>query len=142
MTVPIAHVALYCRDVDRSADFYTRVLGMTRLFTQSKPDGSLWYIYLHAGSGTFLELFPLENAQASSGGPALGVAHICLAVDDIERSVRRVSDAGWPLESPPKLGLDGNRQAWLVDPDGVRIELMQMMPDCLQFKAMKELGLS
>ncbi|MHC4713152.1 MAG: VOC family protein [Planctomycetota bacterium] len=142
MIKSVAHVALYCRDVDRSADFYTRVLGMKKLFTQNKPDGSLWYIYLHAGSGTFLELFPFESAQASSGEGAPGVAHICLAVDDIEESVSRINDADWPLESAPKLGLDGNRQAWLVDPDGVRIELMQMMPDCLQYKAMKELGLS
>ena len=36
-------------------------------------------------------------------------------------------------------GLDGNRQAWLEDPDGNRIELMEMAPDCLQYQAIRRL---
>ena len=40
---------------------------------------------------------------------------------------------------PLKTAIDGNRQAWLEDPDGNRIELMEMAPDCLQYKAITRL---
>jgi len=119
----ILHVAVYCRDVEKSADFYTRVLGMKHLFTQKKDDGSLWYVYLYAGGGTFLELFPLDGGGEGPDEAAPGITHICLGVDDIEEAVRKVKGEGWPLDAEPRLGRDGNRQAWIRDPDGVRIEL-------------------
>ena len=40
---------------------------------------------------------------------------------------------------PLQTAVDGNRQAWLEDPDGNRIELMEMAPDCLQYKAIERL---
>lgn len=136
MTKGLAHLALYCSDVHRSADFYVRVLGLKRLFTQKRPDGSLWYIYLHAGNRTFVELFPSDAPPAD--GQHTGVAHICLEVEDMEAAVARVKAEDWPLTSEPRTGGDGNIQAWLNDPDGVPVELMQMMPDCMQYKALEE----
>ena len=47
--------------------------------------------------------------------------------------------AGVPLASPKKLGADGNLQAWIEDPDGNRIELMQMASNSLQAKAIQRL---
>ena len=41
-----------------------------------------------------------------------------------------------PLD-PSKIGLDNNRGAWVADPDGNRIELMEMAPDCVQYEAIK-----
>ena len=126
MIAGIAHVAIYCRDIERSVDFYSRVLGTTELFTKIKPDGSLWYVYLHAGSRTFLELFPLPEGGKPQEGAAPGVAHICLSVDDIQEAARKVLDEGWQLEGEPRLGGDGNWQVWTVDPDGVRIAREQL----------------
>jgi lactoylglutathione lyase len=45
------------------------------------------------------------------------------------------------LTTEPKLGLDGNRQAWFEDPDGNRIELMQMLPGNMQEAAIKRLSI-
>ena len=47
--------------------------------------------------------------------------------------------AGVPLTVQKKMGADGNWQAWIEDPDGNRIELMQMMPDSLQLEAIARL---
>jgi lactoylglutathione lyase len=45
-----------------------------------------------------------------------------------------------PVQKPViSNGLDGNRQSWLEDPDGNRIELMEMAPDCLQHRAIRRL---
>ena len=39
----------------------------------------------------------------------------------------------------PKVGLDGNRQAWITDPEGNQIELMEMAPDSKQAEALARL---
>ena len=60
----------------------------------------------------------------------------------IERAaptLAELADKGVPLTSPLKMAADGNRQAWIEDPDGHRIELMQLSPDCLQLKAIARL---
>jgi lactoylglutathione lyase len=37
------------------------------------------------------------------------------------------------------MGADGNRQCWIADPDGNRIEFMQMSPSCMQLDAIARL---
>jgi lactoylglutathione lyase len=130
----LAHLALNCRNIEKSVDFYVRVLDLKYLFTQKRDDGSLWYVYLHAGGSTFLELFPTTAAPPVP--PHAGIVHLCLAVDDIAASVERVRKEGWPLDSDIKTGRDGNLQVWLRDPDGTPIELMQMMPGSMQERAL------
>jgi lactoylglutathione lyase len=46
------------------------------------------------------------------------------------------------LTRPMKVGADNNRQTWIEDPDGHRIELMQMAPDSLQAAALARLRLA
>ena len=46
--------------------------------------------------------------------------------------------AGAPLDAEPSMGCDGNWQCWTHDPDGNRIELMQMMPDSCQDQYLKK----
>ena len=38
------------------------------------------------------------------------------------------------------MGADYNHQAWIEDPDGNRIELMQMMPKAMQLEAIRTMG--
>ena len=65
--------------------------------------------------------------------------HLCLTVDDVEAVTERMKAKGVALLTPPKDGADGNRQAWIEDPDGNRIELMQMRAGCLQARAIERL---
>lgn len=68
-----------------------------------------------------------------------GVNHMCLAVDDLDATVAGIKAAGIALTSEIKTGLDHNRQAWLEDPDGNRIELMEMAANSLQAEAIERL---
>jgi lactoylglutathione lyase len=52
--------------------------------------------------------------------------HICLRTDDIHADVERIRGEGIPIDVEVKMGLDHNLQAWITDPDGNRIELMQL----------------
>jgi ABC-type sugar transport system permease subunit len=103
-------------------------------------DGSPWLIYLRITDDQFLEIFPgAEQDRAPASWRANGVTHICLTVVDIDDVVKRLTAKGVKLLLPLKDGADGNRQAWIEDPDGNRIELMEMMPGCLKEKAIARL---
>ena len=135
----LAHVALKVRDLDRSLDFYTGKLGFTEMMRLGKPDGTpgVWLVYLRITDDQYLELFPDGAGERAPGREATGVNHFCLGVDDLDAVVAEIEAAGIPLLMPKKMGADFNRQAWIEDPDGNRIELMQIMPDCLQLKAIE-----
>jgi lactoylglutathione lyase len=53
--------------------------------------------------------------------------------------VREIEASGVPLIRPKTMGADGNWQAWIEDPDGHRIELMQMGLDSMQAAAIQRL---
>ena len=41
-------------------------------------------------------------------------------------------------DKQPKVGCDGNWQCWITDPDGVRIEIMQLAAGSPQMNAMTD----
>ncbi|MGO8189828.1 VOC family protein, partial [Rhizobium leguminosarum] len=45
----------------------------------------------------------------------------CISIDDMDATAERIQAAGIKLTAEIKPGLDGNRQAWIEDPDGNRI---------------------
>ncbi len=60
---------------------------------------------------------------------------MCLAVPDVDRTLRELEAMGVPHYRPKARGAIGNWQAWIEDLDGHRIEPMQMMPHSLQVAA-------
>jgi lactoylglutathione lyase len=65
--------------------------------------------------------------------------HMCLEIDDVVALIKELEAVGIPLLLPYKVAVDGNPQAWIEDPDGNRIELMQMAPDSMQLKAIAKI---
>ena len=137
--VGLAHVAIKVTDLDRSLDFYINKLGFPEMLRLNKDDGSTWLVYLRITDDQYLEVFPGAENDRAPGWDANGMNHMCLAVEDIDAVVKRIEAAGISLLLPLKLAVDGNRQAWLEDPDGNRIELMEMDANSLQLKAIARL---
>jgi lactoylglutathione lyase len=135
----IAHVAIRVKDVDRSLDFYVGKLGMREMMRLDR-DGRLWLLYLRITDTQFLEVFPEGVGERAAEREAVGFNHICLEVGDIDAALRELQTAGVALIRDKQMGADGNWQAWIEDPDGHRIELMQMMPDSLQAKALARMA--
>jgi len=102
-------------------------------------DGSTWLVYLRITDDHYLEIFPGAENDRAPGWNANGVNHMCFTIDDLDATAERIKAAGIKLTAEIKQGLDGNRQAWIEDPDGNRIELMEMHPDCLQYAGIKRL---
>lgn len=124
--IDLAHTALACADMDASLRFYEK-LGMRESFRLMNDDGSLMLIYLHIAGDRFLELFPHGPSEENRAGQdRQSFRHICLMVDDIEATVDSVRAADIAIDVEPKMGLDFNMQAWIRDPDGNPIELMQI----------------
>jgi lactoylglutathione lyase len=135
----LAHVAIKVTDLDRTLDFYINKLGFPEMMRLHNDKGEVWLVYLRITDDQYLEVFPGAENDRAPGWNANGMNHMCLAVDDIEALVKEIEAAGIPLLLPLKVALDGNKQAWIEDPDGNRIELMQMDADSLQLKAIARL---
>lgn len=137
----IAHVALKVKDLDKSLDFYVNKLGFKEMMRLDKPDGSpgVWLVYLRITDDQYLELFPDGEGDRAPGRDATAINHICLGVADLDSTIADLAKVGIPLTAQKKMAADLNWQAWIEDPDGNRLELMQMMPDCLQLKAIARL---
>ena len=135
----IAHVALRVSNIDRSLDFYVGKLGFAEMFRLDR-DGQLWIVYLRITDTQYLELFPGGDGRRVPVPNQIGPNHFCLEVDDIDAAIAELADKGVSLTQAKKKAVDGNNQAWIEDPDGNRIELMQMSDDCLQFRAIAHLS--
>ncbi len=129
MISDLGHAAFAAHDLEETLAFY-RLLGIEEAFRLNHDDGSLMLVYLHVSGDRFIEIFP--------GGPepdpnrVQSFMHICLLTEDLGGVVERLRGEGVKIDREPVEGLDGNLQAWIQDPDGNAIELMQLTEDSPQ----------
>ena len=134
----ITHIAIRVKDVARSLEFYVDRLGFKEMLRLER-DGKLWLLYLRITDTQYLEIFPDGEGERAAEREAVGYNHMCFEVPDIEQTVHELEAMGIPLTRPKILAADGNWQTWIEDPDGHRIELMQMAEDGLQLKAIRRM---
>lgn len=134
----IAHLAFVVNDMEKSLDFYCNKLGFEKAFSIKDDKGTPWIEYLKICNGQFLELFYGGKQKREDINDAIGYSHLSIEVDDIHQVAEHVSDKGIVLDVEPKQGKDTNFQCWIKDPDGNRIEFMQIMPDSPQEKASRK----
>ena len=134
MVLGISHLCFRVSDLDAALTFYTDVLGFKHAFDFTRDDGSRFGAYVSCGSRTFMEFFLRGDGEAAAEG-AQSYQHVCLEVDDMQKTVDGLRRAGAEV-SEPTVGKDGNPQAWLSDPDGNRIELHELRPDGWQLQAL------
>ncbi|MGL4489733.1 MAG: VOC family protein [Rhizobiaceae bacterium] len=135
----LAHVALKVADLERSLGFYRDTLGFTEMMRINYDDGRLMLVYLRMTDDQFIEIFPEGRDERAPDRNANAINHFCLQVDNMLDTVAALDTLGIRRTSGPNLGLDGNWQCWIEDPDGNRIEFMQMMPGCSQEVAVKRI---
>ena len=129
MITDLGHTAFAVHDIETALAFYEK-LGLGESFRLHRPDGSLMLVYLHIGGDRFLELFP-GGPEPDADRPH-SFRHICLVSDDLRGDVETLRGQGIAIEREPKEGLDHNLQAWIRDPDGNAIELMQLSEESPQ----------
>jgi glyoxylase I family protein len=124
-----SHVALNCRDQQTTEDFYRKWLGFER--ARVVPLGEAQIVFLRQGDA-YLELFHATDGaiqEPTADGPqnAGAVRHIAFQTDDLDAFLTRIGDA-IPISLGPLTFDDfipGWRTVWLIDPDGVIVEVSQ-----------------
>ncbi len=123
----ILHTMLRVGDLQRSIDFYTRVLGMTLLRTNDRPDQKYSLAFVGYGSNpeqAEIELTYNYGVDRYELGTAYG--HVALQVEDAAAACDRIRAAGGTItrEAGPVKG-GSTVIAFVQDPDGYKIELIQ-----------------
>ncbi|HEX4842456.1 MAG TPA: lactoylglutathione lyase [Limnobacter sp.] len=124
----ILHTMLRVGDLQRAIAFYTQVMGMHVLRTTERPDQGYSLAFLGYGPESqhaVLELTYNHGVSHYELGTAYG--HIAIAVEDAYTACERIKQAGGKVtrEAGPVKG--GNTViAFVQDPDGYKIELIQM----------------
>jgi len=70
----INHLALVCKDMARTVDFYTNVLGMPLIKTIDLPNGMGQHFFFDIGNGDSLAFFWFPNAPEATPGVAAAAA--------------------------------------------------------------------
>jgi len=121
------HTMLRVGDMQRSIDFYTRVMGMTLLRTTDRADQkySLAFVgYASNPEQAELELTYNYGVDKYEMGSAYG--HVALGVEDIYASCEKIRASGGNITREPGPVKGGNTLiAFITDPDGYKIELIQ-----------------
>ena len=125
----LLHTMLRVGDLDRSIDFYTRILGMNLLRTTERAEQKYSLAFVGFGKGNAdgqaeIELTYNHGVHQYELGTAYG--HIALGVPDAYATCAAIKAAGGQVtrEAGPVLGGD-TIIAFVTDPDGYKIELIQ-----------------
>jgi predicted enzyme related to lactoylglutathione lyase len=107
-------------DLDRSLAFYGGTLGLAvaREFGEGAGRGVVYF----AGGG-------LIEVVGSASAPGGGSIVLWLQVRSLESTVAELVERGVGVVRPPVLEPWGLLEAWIDDPDGLRIHLVEVPPD-------------
>ena len=101
----------------------------------NRPDGTLGAIYLYIAPNQFLEVFPDGVREAAQENDGIGYCHLCFEVDDAAATIEELRRRGAPIDKELRTGISKCIQFWTHDPDGNKIELMQLPPESMQAQA-------
>ena len=148
----IHHLALVCRDMERTVDFYTNVLGMRLIKTIELPAGMGQHFFFDCGGGDALAFFWFPDAPESAPGVAApagrpdqgsltsaigSMNHVAFTVpaERIDEYRARLIDAGvactevanhdestWGIAESVHPGVFV-RSVYFQDPDGILLEM-------------------
>jgi lactoylglutathione lyase len=114
-------------NLERSIDFYTRLLGMKLLRTTERPEQKYSLAFVGYGSNPdHAELELTYNHGVDSYEPGTAYGHIALGVTDVAAVCEQVRAGGGQVtrEAGPVKG-GSTLIAFVADPDGYKIELIQ-----------------
>jgi Lactoylglutathione lyase and related lyases len=139
MITQLAHLNLFTDKYQEMLKFYADALGLKVQFTLDNNEGVPFGWYLACGRMTFIEIFDQAGAVRQWGGEVVELQHgskyrhLCFEVKELE-AYREMLIGKGILVSTITVGMDHSKQAWIKDPDGNDIELMEYTPESFQIR--------
>jgi lactoylglutathione lyase len=140
----VGHFGIQVADLERSIAFYEQLIGLELVARWTRDQEYIQDLVGYPGvvlhvavfrlpkTDACLEVLEYKNVERSPVDPGTanpGTAHLCLYVEDLDAVYNRLKDAGVEFVSEPKtptiLPNKGGRVVYLLDPDGIRLELLQ-----------------
>ncbi len=124
----ILHTMIRVRDLDKSLDFYTRLLGMTELRRKDFPGGKFTLAFVGYGGEADHTVIELTHNwdQEEPYDLGTGFGHVAIGVPDIYATCERLKAEGVAITRPPGPMKHGTTViAFIDDPDGYKIELVE-----------------
>ena len=124
----LLHTMLRVRDLDASLKFYTDQLRMKLLRKRDYPSGKFTLAFVGYGDETDNTVIELthnwDQAEPYNLGSAFG--HLAVGVPDVYKTCERLAAAGVKIPRPAgPMAHGGSVIAFIEDPDGYRIELVE-----------------
>jgi glyoxylase I family protein len=144
MTVSFSHLGICVSDLDRSVRFYCEGLGFEQVASHRvgeefaalmEVDGVELESRMLARDGVTIELLGYQTPGITGDGGRrpmnqLGLTHLSLRVDDVDRVASTIEAFGGTVVRPTRTTFDLDTAhldfLYCTDPDGVRIELMDL----------------
>lgn len=126
----LLHTMLRVGNLERSIKFYTEVLGMELIRQKDYPAGKFTNAFLGYGDekhNTALEL--TYNWDTDSYDLGTGFGHLAIEVDDVYLAAEKIrAQGGKVIREPGPMNAGTTLLAFVADPDGYEIELLQPKP--------------
>ncbi|NIG55804.1 VOC family protein [Chitinophaga sp. Cy-1792] len=130
------HVGLAVRDLDAEKAWYEKAFDMTVEQHFDLPAAKVRTVLLRAKNGLGIELIerqgasrPKDFSDPLDASATLGYGHWALTVGDVDTAFSRLIAVGASQVSAPGPAVQpGSRFAYVKDPEGNLIELIQLSP--------------
>lgn len=124
MKPKFTYVGIRVTNLEKSIDFYTKLLGMKVLGRGKIEQTRGETVALASEEGGFvLELNYYEENSPYNTKYIVGegLDHLAFKVDDLDKALKEAQSAGY--RTVLEMNADGGRWAYIEDPDGIWIEL-------------------
>jgi lactoylglutathione lyase len=140
----VSHFGIQVADLDRSIAFYRDLLGLELIAHWVRDQPYIQELVGYPGvelnvavfrfphSESFLEILEYRNVDKhpiDTGNANPGTAHFCVYVPDLDSLHARLVEAGVQflsaIKSPTVGPNSGAKVIYMVDPDGIRVELLE-----------------
>jgi catechol 2,3-dioxygenase-like lactoylglutathione lyase family enzyme len=118
----VNHLALSVKEVNRSAEFYTKLFGLPEITNRSKIEGIRWFVL---GDGRELHLISVIKEKVTTNKAlhlGLSTAHFDVFVKRLD--LLKIPYSDWPGKpNTVNIRADGIKQIFFQDPDGYWLEV-------------------
>ena len=140
MICRLAHLCFVTDQLDVMKHFYHQTLGLPLKIRFQNKDGQTFGYYFDCGDSSFIEIFDrtLMHKQWGTGELTPRVAgnqyrHFCFETTGLADLRTKLIAQGLPV-TELRRGMDRSWQAWIKDPDGNDIEMMEYTAESLQIR--------